>query len=144
MDYFRFTSLHYDYVPTGRERPVEFWLTVESFLPSTLYVGAILTLAVEPISFVPRPKIAEFFTGVHVKVVDIVGRRVVVQWPTEEGERRSEGLDPFFGKSFGVYVAGKATYRVRPSQSSVPDSSYYAPAYYDGKINTQNPLGYIM
>ena len=144
MDYFRFTSLHYDYVPTGRERPVEFWLTVESFLPSTLYVGAILTLAVEPISFVPRPKIAEFFTGVHVKVVDIVGRRVVVQWPTEEGERRSEGPDPFFGKSFGVYVAGKATYRVRPSQSSVPDSSYYAPAYYDGKINTQNPLGYIM
>ena len=144
MDYFRFTSLHYDYVPTGRERPVELWLTVESFLPSTLYVGAILTLAVEPISFVPRPKIAELFTGARVKVVDIVGRRIVVQWPTEEGRRQSEGLDPFFGKSFGLYVAGQATYRLRAVQSSVPDSSYYAPAYYAGKINTQNPLGDIM
>ena len=144
MDYFRFTSIHYDYVPTGRERPVELWLTVESYLPSTLYVGAVLILAVEPISLVPRPDIARFFTGAPVKVVDIVGRRIVVQWPTEKGKRRAEGLDPFFGKPFGLYVAGKATYRLRPSQSSVPDSSYYAPAYYNGKINTRNPLGYIM
>ena len=63
MDYFRFTSIHYDYVPTGRERPVELWLTVESYLPSTLYVGAVLILAVEPISLVPRPDIARLFTG---------------------------------------------------------------------------------
>ncbi len=144
MEYFRFTSLHYDYVPTGRERPVELWLTVESYLPATLYVGAILTLAVEPISLVPRPGIAELFTGARVKVVDIVGRRIVVQWPTEEGRRQSEGLDPFFGESFGWYVAGKATYQLRQPQSRVPESSYYEPAYYDGKINTRNPLGYIM
>ncbi len=144
MDYFRFTSIHYDYVPTGRERPVELWLTVESYLPSTLYVGAVLILAVEPISLVPRPDIARLFTGVPVKVVDIVGRRVVVQWPTKEGARRAEGLDPFFGKSFGLYVAGVATYRLRPSQSRVPDSSYYSPAYYEGQLNTRNPRGYIM
>ncbi len=144
MDYFRFTSLHCDYVPTGRERPVELWLTVESYLPSTLYVDAILTLAVEPISLIPRPGIAEFFTGVQVKVVDIVGRRIVVQWPTEKGRRQAEGLEPFFGEPFGLYVAGKATYQLRQPQSSVPESSYYEPAYYDGKINTQNPLGYIM
>lgn len=148
MDYFRFTSIHYDYVPTGRERPAELWLTVESYLPASLYVGAILTLAVEPVSFVPRPRIAELFSGVQVKVVDIVGRRIVLQWPSEEGRRRAEGLDPFFGKSFGLYVAGKATYRlcpgVCPSQSSVPDSSFYAPAYYDRKLNTRNPLGLIM
>ena len=144
MDSFRFTSLHYDSVPTRRERPVELWLTVESYLPSTLYIGAILTLAVEPISLVARPGIAEFFTGVRVKVVDIVGRRIVVQWPTEEGARRAEGLDPFFGKPFGLYVAGKATYQLNRPQSSVPASSYYEPAYFDGKLNTRNPLGYIM
>ena len=82
MAYFRFTPLHSDSGPTRRELPVELWLTVESYLPSTLYIGAILTLAVEPISLVARPGIAEFFTGVRVKVVDIVGRRIVVQWPT--------------------------------------------------------------
>ena len=57
---------------------------------------------------------------------------------------RSATINPFFGESFGLYVAGKATYRLRPPQSSVPDSSLYAPAYFDGKVNTQNPLGYIM
>ena len=144
MDYFRFTSLHYDYVPTGRERPVELWLTVKSYLPDTLYVDAILTLAVEPISLVSRPGIAERFTGAQVKVVDIVGRRIVVQWPTKEGRRQSEGLDPFFGESFGLYVAGKATYQLRVPNSRVPDSCLYAPAYFYGKINTQNPLGHIM
>ena len=144
MDYFRFTSIHCDYVPTRRERPIELWLTVESYLPSTLYIGAILTLAVVPISLVDRPGIAEFFTGVGVKVSDIVGRRIVVQWPTEEGARRAEGLDPFFGTPFGLYVAGKATYQLKIPQSSVPDSSCYDPAYFSGKINTQNPLGYIM
>ena len=93
MDYFRFTSIHFDYVPTRRERPVELWLTVESYLPSTLYVGAILTLAVEPISLVDRPGVAEFFTGARVKVTDIIGRRIAVQWLTKEGARRAEGLD---------------------------------------------------
>jgi len=144
MDYFRFTSIHYDYVPTRRERPVELWLTVESYLPSTLYIGAILTLAVEPISLVDRPGIAAFFTGARVKVADIVGRRIVVQWLTEEGARRAEGLDPFFGTPFGLYVAGKATYQLLRPQSSVPDSSDYKPAYFEGKLNTRNPLGYIM
>ena len=144
MDYFRFTSIHFDYVPTRRERPVELWLTVESYLPSTLYVGAILTLAVEPISLVDRPGVAEFFTGARVKVTDIIGRRIAVQWLTKEGARRAEGLDPFFGTPFGLYVAGKATYQLIRPQSSVPASSYYAPAYFDGKVNTRNPFGYIM
>ncbi len=144
MDNFRFTSIHYDYVPTDRGRPTGLWFTVGGLLPDSLYVGARLTLAVKPVSMIERNRIAEVFSGARVKVTDIVGKRVRVEWPTRSGRRAAQGLSPYFGKTFGLYVSGKAWFRRRRTWSSVPESSLYEPAYVPGKRSTQNPFGLIL
>lgn len=144
MDKFRFTSIHYDYVPTDRGRPATLWLSVGGLLPATLYIGAQLILTVKPVSMVTRNQIAEVFSGARVRVIDIVGKRVRVEWPTTIGRRRSQGLSPDFGKTFGLYVAGTAKFRRRRTWSSVPESSLYEPAYLPGKRNTRNPFGLLL
>ena len=141
---FRFTSIEYNYIPTTRGRPMQLWLQVASALPPTLYIGAVLTIELKPVSFIERPELGAIFNGRQLTVSDIIGKRIAIEWPTPEGQRRAQGLDPFFGKSFGVYVTGKATFRLMRPRSRVPESSHYEPAYYDGKISTANPYGLIM
>ncbi len=144
MESFRFTSLQYDYVPTERGRPPQLWLKVSTTVPSSLYIGALLRLDVRAVSLVFRPQVDKLFTGALVEVADIVGKRIKVTWLSSEGLRRAEGFDPFFGESFGLYVSGQAFFAPLKPQSRVPDSSYYDPAYYYGKISTQNPRGQVM
>ena len=144
MEKFRFSAIHYNYVPTSRGRPTSLWLTVGGLLPETLYIGAVLTLTVKPISMVQRNGVAQLFSGVRVRVMDIVGKRVRVEWPTSMGTRRAQGLSPYFGESFGLYVAGTAKFRRKRTWSSVPESSLYEPAYLPGKRSTRNPLGLLL
>ena len=120
MDTFAFDSVNFDHRPSARENRRALWLMVEGRLPPTLYVGAVLALRARPLSVEPRPGVAAAVAaavdGARVVVEDIVGKRVFVLWP---------GAPPFQGRA-GAYVEGRAAFRLQPSHTGIPATTWAA------------------